>query len=56
MSAEVIKGTHAKDMQDTLIKQGADPVGNGPKEFTAFLKSETAKYARVIRETGIKAE
>ena len=56
LSAEVIKGTRSKEMQEALIKQGADPVGNGPKEFTAFLKSETAKYARVIREAGIKAE
>jgi tripartite-type tricarboxylate transporter receptor subunit TctC len=56
LSAEVVKGTRARDMQETLIKQGADPVGNGPREFTAFLKSETAKYARVIREAGIKAE
>jgi tripartite-type tricarboxylate transporter receptor subunit TctC len=56
LSAEVIKGTRSKEMQDTLIKQGADPVGNSPKEFTAFIKSETAKYAKVIREAGIKAE
>jgi tripartite-type tricarboxylate transporter receptor subunit TctC len=31
LSAEVIKGTRSKEMQDTLIKQGADPVGNGPE-------------------------
>ena len=56
LSAEVIKGTKSKDMQDALIKQGAEPVGNGPKEFTAFIKTETAKYARVIRTAGIVAE
>lgn len=56
LSAAVIKGTLSKDMQDTLIKQGAEPVGNGPKEFAAFIKVETNKYARVIREAGIKAE
>ena len=56
LSTEVIKGTRSREMQDALIKQGADPVGNGPREFTAFLKSETAKYAKVIREAGIKAE
>ena len=56
LSAEVIKGTRSKEMQDALIKQGADPVGNGPREFTAFLKAETVKYAKVIREAGIKAE
>ncbi len=56
LSAEVIRGTKSKEMQETLIKQGADPVGSGPKEFTAFLKSETAKYAKVISEAGIKPE
>ena len=56
LSAEVIKGTLSKEMQDALTKQGAEPVGNGPKEFTAFIQSETTKYARVIREAGIKAE
>ena len=56
LSAEVIRGTKSKEMQETLIKQGADPVGNGPKEFTAFLKSETVKYAKVISEAGIKSD
>lgn len=56
LSAEVIKGTRSKEMQDALIKQGAEPVGSSPKEFTAFIQSETAKYAKVIRESGIKAE
>ena len=56
LSAEVIRGTKSKEMQETLIKQGADPVGNGPKEFTAFLKSETLKYAKVISEAGIKSD
>jgi tripartite-type tricarboxylate transporter receptor subunit TctC len=56
LAAEVIKGTKSKDMQDALIKQGAEPVGNGAKEFTAFIKTETAKYARVIRSAGIMAE
>lgn len=50
------KGTHAADMRETLINQGAEPVGSSPKEFAAFIKSETAKYARVIREAGVKAE
>jgi tripartite-type tricarboxylate transporter receptor subunit TctC len=56
LSAEVIKGTRSKEMQDALIKQGAEPVGSNPREFTAFITSETAKYAKVIRDAGIKAE
>lgn len=56
LSKEVVKGTRSNDMRDALLKQGAEPVGNNPGEFAAFIHAETAKYARVIREAGIKAE
>jgi tripartite-type tricarboxylate transporter receptor subunit TctC len=56
LSAEIIKGTKAADMQGALVKQGADPVGSTPKEFGAFIHSEMNKYSRVIREAGIKPE
>ncbi len=56
LSGEIIKGTKAADMQSALIKQGADPVGGTPKEFSAFIRSEMTKYSKVIREAGIKPE
>ncbi len=56
LSGELIKGTKSADMQGVLIKQGADPVGSTPREFSAFIRSETTKYARVIRDAGIKPE
>ncbi len=43
-------------MCDAPVKQGADPVGGSPKEFGAFIKNETVKYARVIREADVKAD
>jgi tripartite-type tricarboxylate transporter receptor subunit TctC len=56
LSAETIKATKSPEMQNALTKQGAIPVGNTPKEFGAFIKSEQTKYAKVIKEAGIKAE
>ncbi|MDP1673071.1 MAG: tripartite tricarboxylate transporter substrate binding protein [Burkholderiales bacterium] len=56
LSAETVKATHSADMKAALTRQGAIPVGNTPKEFAAFIKSEKTKYARVIQEAGIKAE
>jgi len=44
------------EVRARLAELGAEPVGNGPKEFATFIQSETAKYAKVIRESGIKAE
>ncbi len=56
LSAETIKATQSSDMRDALAKQGAEPVGNTPREFAAFIKAEAAKYAKVIKEAGVKAE
>jgi tripartite-type tricarboxylate transporter receptor subunit TctC len=56
LSSEVIKATKAPDMWDALTKQGADPVGSTPSEFAAFMRVETAKYGKLIKETGMKAE
>jgi tripartite-type tricarboxylate transporter receptor subunit TctC len=39
-----------------LAADGAEPVGSSPEEFTAFIKSETEKWAKVARAAGIKAE
>lgn len=33
-----------------------DVVGSTPEQFGAFMKSETAKWARIIREANIRAE
>jgi tripartite-type tricarboxylate transporter receptor subunit TctC len=33
-----------------------DAVSDTPEHFVAFIKSETAKYAKLIKDVGIKAE
>lgn len=39
-----------------LVRLGTQPVSTTPEEFSAFIRSETAKYAKVIKAAGIKAE
>jgi len=56
LAGETVKATNSSEMKTALVKQGAIPVGNTPKEFTAFIKNERTKYSKVIKEAGIKAE
>ena len=44
------------EVRENLIAQGTDPVGSSPEEFAAFMKSEAAKWARVIKEATIHAD
>jgi tripartite-type tricarboxylate transporter receptor subunit TctC len=45
-----------RETRERLAGIGFDPVGGAPEAFAAYLKGEVAKWAKVIRETGAKAE
>jgi tripartite-type tricarboxylate transporter receptor subunit TctC len=56
ISTEAMKAAKAPDVQDALIKQGAQPVGSTPAEFSSFIQSEMNKYAKVVKQAGVSAE
>jgi tripartite-type tricarboxylate transporter receptor subunit TctC len=41
-------------VRQTLAAIGFSPIGDTPAEFTAFLKEEGVKWAKVIQDAGIK--
>jgi tripartite-type tricarboxylate transporter receptor subunit TctC len=43
-------------VREKLLAQGLRPLGSKPADFAAQIQRETATWARVIREAGIKAE
>ena len=44
------------DVREKLMNEGSELVGNSPSEFTAFLKGDLAKWAKVVKEAGIRIE
>ena len=54
--AEVKKIVHTAEFRERLKEEGSDPVGNAPDEYAAFLREEVAKWAKVIRFAGVKAD
>jgi tripartite-type tricarboxylate transporter receptor subunit TctC len=51
-----LKALAMPDVREKMAAQGAEPVGNSPEEFRAYIKSEIEKWGRVIRESGAKVE
>ncbi len=51
-----VKALHSNEMKESLGKEGADAVGNSPAEFAGFIQQESAKWAKVIKSSNIKAE
>jgi tripartite-type tricarboxylate transporter receptor subunit TctC len=54
LNAEIGRVLASPDARALLEAQGAHPAGGSPEEFRAFLRSEIAKWAKVIAAAGIK--
>lgn len=56
LSGTIVMSLQTPERREKLIAQGVEPVGSTQEEFSAFLKAEIVKWARVIREAGVKPE
>jgi tripartite-type tricarboxylate transporter receptor subunit TctC len=56
LHSEIVRALNAPDVRERLQGLGADPVGNSPEQYTAFMQNEIAKWAKVIKAAGIKGE
>ena len=44
------------EMKEPFLREGAEVIASTPEEFGKFLRLELAKWARVVKETGLKGE
>ena len=52
--ADLVKVMQDAHVKAEFAKLGVEAVHSTPEEFVAFMKSETAKYSKLIKEAGIK--
>ncbi len=53
---EIIASLALPDVNDRLAALGFVAAGNKPEEFAAQLKTERAKWSKVVRTAGISAD
>jgi len=56
LNAEAAKALQAPEVREKLAALGFEIRSSTPQEFTALLKSETEKWAKVIKASGARAE
>jgi tripartite-type tricarboxylate transporter receptor subunit TctC len=53
LNAEIVKALNSPDVRQRLALQGAEPLGSTPQEYGAYVKKELARWAGVVKATGV---
>ena len=56
LAKAVARATKDPKVRAAIDKEGAEPVGNTPAEFNAYLKEEYARWSEVVRVSGARVE
>ena len=56
LNAEIVKALNLPDVKERLASQGAEVVGNSRADFQKFIAAEMAKYSKLVKESGAKAD
>jgi tripartite-type tricarboxylate transporter receptor subunit TctC len=54
LQRELHAANNAADVREALLSRGIDPDSSTPEEFTAYIRSETAKWDKVISAANLK--
>ena len=52
INADLVKALRTPELQERLFAVGADAVGGTPDEFGVFLRQESARWGKLLRESG----
>ena len=50
---EFVRALQAPELRERLAALGADPVGSAPDEFAALIKEDIARWAKVVKASGV---
>jgi len=56
LNAEITRILNTQDIRDMLAKQGTEVRADTPEQLGGFIASEKARWAKVVKENGIKAD
>ena len=53
---EIVAILNQPEIRERFARDGAEVVAGSPEEFSAYIRSEAVKWAKVVKAAGIKAE
>lgn len=56
LNTEIVKVLRSAAIRERFAAEGIEPVGNTPEQFAAYIKLELAKWGKVLKDAGIRAD
>ena len=56
LNREIVKVVRSPEFGQVMTSEGATPVGNTPAEFDAVIRADVKKWAKVIKDAGIRPD
>jgi tripartite-type tricarboxylate transporter receptor subunit TctC len=56
LNAETVKVLHLPEVRERFQAMGLEIVGNSPEQFAAFMRTETAKWGKIVKDSGAKID
>ncbi len=56
LNSEIHKALASADLKQRLAASGVEPLVSTPEQFASHIKSEIVRYAKVVKDAGIKAQ
>jgi tripartite-type tricarboxylate transporter receptor subunit TctC len=56
LNSEIVRIVNLPDVRNRIVELGGVPIGGSSAEMDAFQKAESARWAKVVKESGAKAE
>ena len=56
LNSELVKAAHSPELIAAMATQGTSPASNTPEEFAKFIREEQARFAKIVKESGAKAD
>jgi hypothetical protein len=56
LNTELVKVLNSPGLRETYANQGIEAIPGTPAEFTAYIRSEIAKWGKIVKAAGIKAD
>jgi tripartite-type tricarboxylate transporter receptor subunit TctC len=56
LNAAAVKVMQQPELKGRMTDEGGEPIGDTPEQFAAFIKTETAKWAKVVKDSGAQLD